>query len=354
MAYSSITKPSDYFNTVLYTGNGSAGHAITGVGFAPDWTWIKIRSSGSHHTIFDKVRGATKAIYSDTSGAEETVSGHLTSFDSDGFTLGNNTGNGNTNANGATFASWNWLAGGSTSSNSDGSITSTVSANTTAGFSIVTYTGTGSNATIGHGLGSAPAFITVKRRDSADSWQTYHKTLGASKFLNLNNTDAVSTNTNRFGGSEPTTSVFSIGTDAGVNASGGTYVAYCFAEKKGYSKVGNYTGNGSTNGPFLYTGFKPAFFIAKRTDSTGNYHVHDNKRDVDNGVTFELRANTNDAEVDVFAVTGEYRADFLSNGIKTRTTGASVNASGGSYVYIAFAAEPLVSNVGQSIPATAR
>jgi hypothetical protein len=350
MAYTTINDPTDYFNTKLYTGTG-ASNSITGIGFEPDLTWIKSRSvTGSGHRWHDSVRGAGNMIASDSTGAEFDDSALFTSFDTDGFTVA---GTGSSyNGSSQTYASWNWLASNTTASNTNGSITSTVSANTTSGFSIVSYTGTGSNATIGHGLGTTPSMIIVKERDNVNNWFVYHSSLGATKQLILQETDAEASFTATWNDTEPTSSVFSVGTNLGTNRSGGGLIAYCFAEKKGYSKFGSYTGNGSTDGPFLYTGFKPAWFMAKRTDSTGNWHMHDNTRDVDNGVTFELRANTTDAEVDVFAVTGEHRADFLSNGIKTRTTGAAVNASGGSYIYMAFAESPFTTSTG--VPTTAR
>ena len=352
MAYSTISKPSLHFNTKLYTGTGST-QSITGVGFAPDWTWIKIRSTGSHHTIFDKVRGAGKAIYSDTTGAEQTVSGHLTSFDSDGFTLGDNTGNGNTNANGETFASWNWKANGAGSANTDGSITSTVSANTTAGFSIVKYvgTGSGSNSTVGHGLGVKPAMIINKSMDSVTNWVVWHKDLGSetNDYLRLDSNLDKGTTTNYWNSSAPTNQVFGVSPDGyNNNKSGEDIIAYCFAEKKGYSKFGSYTGNGNADGTFIYTGFAPSFVIMKRTDSTGSWYTLDNKRPTYNPKDKYLSPDSSNAE-STFTFW-----DFLSNGFKIRNTGTENNASGGNYIFMAFAEEPLVANVGGSIPATAR
>jgi hypothetical protein len=350
MAYTTIKKSTDYFNTVLYTGNATDNTAITGVGFQPDFTWIKIRNIGYNHRLQDSVRGATKSLLSNATSAEQTNTDAVKSFNSDGFVLGTDISNGSFNSNGNTFVSWNWLGANGTSANTDGSISSTVSANTTSGFSIVTYTGGGGNATVGHGLGVAPGMMIIKNISASQSWVVYHQSIGNTKNLYLNNTDATNTTSGWFNNTSPTSTVFTIGNDGAVSGNGNNLVAYCFAEKQGYSKFGSYTGNGSTDGTFVYTGFKPAFVMTKRTDATSNWHIFDSKRDVDNGVTFELRANTTDAETDVFAVISQYRADFLSNGFKIKTTESSMNASGGSYIYMAFAEQPLVGDN----PATAR
>jgi hypothetical protein len=254
-----IDKPSDYFNTVLYTGNGGT-QSITGLDFAPNWVWIKDRGDTGYHQLVDTVRGATKYLSSNATNAEGTEAAGLTSFNSDGFSLGNNT---NYNSGDPrTYVSWNWKAGGTASSNTDGSITSSVSANTTSGFSIVSYTGTGANATVGHGLGSVPAMILFKNLDRVGEWIVYNKNLGATKFLYLNVTDAEGTDSGHFNDTEPTSTVFSVGTANNTNFSGENLIAYCFAEKQGYSKFGSYTGNGNADGTFVYLGFKPAFFSA--------------------------------------------------------------------------------------------
>jgi len=356
MSYTNgLDKPDDYFNTKLYTGEGNSTQAVTGVGVQSDWRWITNRTDGHWHNLNDSVRGAGagQVLRSNTNAAESGTSGHVSSFDSDGFTVATGTSDAEeVNTSSDNYVSWNWLAGGTASSNTDGSITSSVSANTTAGFSICKYTGVTGAQTFGHSLGAVPKMVIVKNLDSTENWRVYHHSITASKYLKLNTTDAETSDTGPFSGTTPTSTLVYVGGDAGTCENGSEHIAYCFAEKKGYSKFGSYTGNGSTDGPFIYTGFKPAFFMAKRTDSTGNWHMHDNKRDVDNGVTFELRANTADAEVDVFSVAGEHRADFLSNGIKTRTTGAAVNASGGSYIYMAFSENPFVTSTG--IPCTAR
>ena len=350
MAYTTVNKSTDYFNIKLYTGNGSAGHAITGVGFAPDWTWIKNKGASAHHTVFDRVRGATKAIYTNQTDAETTVSGHITAFGSDGFTLGDNSGKGSTNENNKNYAAWNWKAGGAGSSNSDGSITSTVSTNTTAGFSIVSYTGTGSAATVGHGLGVAPKLIIIKNRSSAESWRVYHNALGATKEIYLDLTASAGTSSSSFNDTEPTSSVFSVGTGNGTNKSSENLIAYCFAEKKGYSKFGSYTGNGNSDGPFVYTGFRPAWVMYKPTDQSDHWEIHDNKRDTFNPMDTILYANRNNAESDPASTTD--RLDFLSNGFKIRTGSSDYNGNGNNYIYIAFAESPFVN--ANRIPNNAR
>jgi len=356
MAYSSITKPSDYFNTVLYTGNGST-QSITGVGFTQDFTWIKIRSETNHNRLLDTVRGATKELYSDLTSAEVTGANGLTSFNSDGFTLGTDHG---FNKSSATYASWNWLGANGTASNSNGSITSTVSANTTAGFSIVSWTGSGADATIGHGLSSAPTIYIVKNRSDASDWRigqvltsSNNMTNGNGYYMELNDTKA-STNpgsADTWGATPtaPTSSVFTVGSNNAHNGSSDNMIAYCFHSVKGYSKMGSYTGNGSTDGTFIYTGFKPAFFITKNTTTgSSNWMLYDNKRDPNNQMAEYLYPNSSAA-----AGTNAQGMDFLSNGIKMRNTFGDANSSD-TFIYMAFAEEPLVANVGTSIPATAR
>ena len=355
MAYSSITKPEDYFNTKLYTGNGGT-QSITGIGFQPDWTWIKRRDGGTaHHQLFDVIRGATKRIYSSSNAAEDTGSDTLTAFDSDGFSVGANAGvNGNSN----TTVSWNWKANGAGSANTDGSINSTVSANTTAGFSIVSYTGTGANATVGHGLGSNVNMVIIKDKSATRDWIVGNTAIGFDKYVLLNSTASSVTASNRFQDTAPSSSVFTIGTHGYVNNSGSNYIAYCFAEKTGYSKFGSYTGNGNADGTFVYTGFKPAFIMTKRIDNTGAWLMYDSKRNPSNLTDKKLLANENGAENASVSPSGVIAStnniDIVSNGFKQRTTQGYNNASGGNYIYMAFAEEPLVANVGQSIPATAR
>ena len=344
MAYTTIKKPSDYFNTKLYTGNGST-QSVTGVGFQPDLVWIKNRDGTRNHRWHDGVRGSTKVLFSNLTNAEVDSATTMTSFDSDGFTLGNED---QSNGSGATFASWNWLASNTTASNTDGSITSTVSANTTSGFSIVSYTGTGSTATVGHGLGVTPKMIITKNRSVVETWRPYHVALGAGQALALNDVNATDTDAAYWSNTAPTSSVFTVGTTAGTNGSGNSMIAYCFAEVKGFSKFGSYVGNGSADGTFCFTGFKPAFVMVKRTDSTENWYMKDNKRDPYNPVfQSTLMANLSNAEyVDWTGTT----IDYLSNGFKLRTTDSAVNGSGATYIYMAFAEEPLVGDN----PATAR
>ena len=342
MAYSTINKSTDYFNTKLYTGNGSA-RSITGVGFQPDWCWFKNRSTTNGHSIFDAVRGATKNIISNSNGAESTSSNGLTAFASDGFSVGTD---GDVNGNGNNIVSWNWKANGQGSSNTDGSINTTyTSVNTTAGFSISKYVGTGSNATVGHGLGVAPKVVITKNLDTADNWIVYHESIGNTKGAFLNLTNAPGTSSAYWNNTTPTSSVFSVGTEVPMNKSGDDIIAYCFAEKTGYSKFGSYVGNGNADGTFVYTGFKPAFLMVKRTDTADTWIMYDNKRIGYNPNNYFLQANSNAAE------SSSDRFDLLSNGFKPRYDWTPINASGGTYIYMAFGQSIVGSN---NIPATAR
>ena len=348
MAYSSIVKPTDYFNTVLYTGDGSTSNAITGVGFQPDFLWIKGRDETYNHNLFDAIRGSKYWLGSNTNSAEDTGTAYPNSFDSDGFTL--NSG-GSTNASSDTYVAWNWLASGSTASNSDGSITSTVSANTTAGFSIVTYTGTGSAASVGHGLGVKPDMIISKIRSTTGDWNVYHDSFAAQERIKLNSTAAKSTNASIFA-SLPTSSVVNIGTGGDINTSSGTHLFYCFAEKKGYSKIGSYTGNGNADGPFVYTGFKPAWVLVKTTTDAGyNWVMYDNKRVGFNPDNDTLTAN----ETRVEQTTGFGHIDMLSNGFKVRASTNDTNRNANVFIYMAFAENPFVANdSGTAVPVVAR
>ena len=342
MAYTTMNKSSDYFNTKLYTGTG-AEHNITGVGFQPDWTWIKERNNVTSHRVFDIIRGATVEMFPDLTDGESSDAQSLKSFDSDGFTLGTD---GATNGSSDTYASWNWLASNTTASNTDGSITSTVSANTTSGFSIVSYTGTGSAGTLGHGLGSTPKMIIVKCRSDADTWAGYHVDVGATKYMELDTSAAAQTSTQPWNDTEPTSLVFTVGNWSATNGSSRTYIAYCFAEKKGFSKAFSYTGNGSTDGSFCYLGFRPAFILLKNADRAENWFMFDNKRDTYNVADAYLNADASTAETTLATV------DFLSNGFKIRTSGAYANFSGSNIIGIAFAESPLVGT--NNTPATAR
>ena len=345
MAYTTINKPSLQFNTALYTGNGST-LTVTGVGFQPDFTWLKERSAAGNHKLADVVRGTTKYLSSNLTDAEDTTGSGIQSWNSDGFSLSNAT---DINDNGITYASWNWKANGAGVSNTQGSITSTVSANTTSGFSIVSYTGNGtSGATVGHGLGVAPAFTIVKNRSMAGrNFQGFHQSLGNTKSHLLNSTEVPRTNVVFWNNTSPTSTLITLGNDADVNESGKSFIAYCFAEVKGYSKFGSYTGNGSTDGTFIYTGFKPAFVLQKTTSTTSDWNIVDNKRSTYNVNNLRLNPNTSSAE----STSPDY-CDLLSNGFKFRASSSGINGSGETNIYAAFAENPLVGT--NNTPATAR
>jgi hypothetical protein len=344
MAYTTINKSGDYFNTKLYTGTGSS-NALTGVGFQPDWVWIKNRTDAQSHVLQDAVRGVGNTIISNNTDAQSAEgAGDLTAFGSDGFTVGTN---GRVNGSGKSIVAWNWKANGAGSSNTDGSITSTVSANTTAGFSIVKWTGTGAIATVGHGLGVVPKMIIGKGLDVVNNWLVYHPTTGNNKALALQDTGTGFTGSHLWNNTDPTSSVFSLGAVGATNSSGDENIAYCFAEKTGYSKIGSYTGNGNTDGTFVYTGFKPVFVFVKRTDGTDNWFINDNKRNPFNEAENPLRPNLNAEE---YSGTG-YGIDMLSNGFKVRTSDQGFNASGGNYIFMAIG-QSLVGN--NNVPCTAR
>ena len=350
-----LDDPTKFFNTKLYTGNGTDNHAITGIGFAPNWVWQKTRDGASNHMIFDSVRGATKEIHSQNTDAELTVSTTLKSFDSDGFTLGTES---NMNGSSSTKVAWNWLAGGTASSNTDGTITSNVSANTTAGFSIVSYTGNNTGgATVGHGLATTPQVIIIKNRDDSVSsaWSVYHHKAFVSAsnpnilYLNLSVGEQDDTNIHHTTTTFNST-VFSLGNYNGTNGSGDDIIAYCFAEKKGYSKFGSYTGNGSTNSSYIHLGFKPAWVMIKRTTSTVyNWMIFDNKRNTFNVLDNRLRANTSDAEQ---TNSTTHILDFVSNGFKIRSSNSAIGGGGDPYIYMAFAENPFVTSSG--VPTCAR
>ena len=345
MAYTTINKSTDYFNTVLYTGNGASTRTVTGVGFKPDLVWAKKRSAVGSHNWMDAVRTANNYIQSNTTAAASNDATKLKSFDSNGFTVGDD---GSINSNNATFASWNFKANVQGSSNTAGSInTAYTSANTTAGFSICKWTGSGSNATIGHGLGAVPKIIIVKNLNATQPWWTYSEALGAGKQLRLSGTDAAGNDGGViWNNTAPTSSVFSVGTNTGSNGSSNNIIAYCFAEKQGYSKFGSYKGNSSTDGTFVYTGFKPAFVVLKRTDGADSWVMLDNKRNEFNPTNKRLLADTNGAETTV------HEADFFSNGFKLKQAGGLANGNGNNHIYMAFAEAPLVGT--NNVPCTAR
>jgi len=351
-----INKPTEYFNTALYTGNSST-QSVTGVGFQPDLVWTKARNIDYAHSLFDVVRGATKRLVSSGADAESTISG-VTSFDSDGFTLGSNA---NCNESTRTYVGWNWLAGGTASSNTDGTITSSVSASTTSGFSIVSYTGTGTASdTVGHGLGVTPSMVIIKTRNTATyNWYVKHKSLASNNnlFLNLSNsTTDVSSQSQGGIGNLDNSSTFSFANGTAgiesVNKSSDTYIAYCFAEKKGFSKFGSYTGNGSADGTFVYTGFKPAFVLLKNTDAVEQWWIFDNKRNAYTGNFIYYALNPNGSSTENTTLGDNNHIDFLSNGFKLRTTAGQLNGSGNSLIYMAIAEQPLTGTNG--IPCTAR
>tara|TARA_Y100000356_G_scaffold124713_1_gene120926 strand:- start:33 stop:1070 length:1038 start_codon:yes stop_codon:yes gene_type:complete len=345
MAYATISKPELYFNTKLYTGTGSS-NAITGVGFQPDFTWIKDRDATNNHSLYDAVRGVTKVILSNSSNAETTYAQGLTAFGTDGFTVGTDSQN---NTNGNNLVSWNWKAGtGQGSSNSDGTINTTyTSVNTTAGFSVSSYTGNGTNgATIGHGLGAVPRMVWIKRLSNSDGMIMYHHKLGNAASMKFDRTDGVNTG-NFWNSTTPTSSVVTVTNSTECNVNGQTYVMYSWAEKKGFSKFGQYTGNNSSDGMFVFTGFKPALVIVKRSDGSNDWCMYDNKRDVDNPVEDKLQANSTAAE------SNDLSMDFVANGFKFRQNGGNFNGSY-AYIYMAWAESPLVINQGESFPVTAR
>jgi len=309
--------PQKQFNAITYTGTGST-QAISGLGFQPDLVWIKDLSSGENNRVTDSSRGVTKAIRSDISNAELTDSGGVTAFGTDGFTVGNHN---NYNASTNSLVAWCWKAnGGTTATDSTGTITSSVQANTKGGFSIVTYTGTGTAATIGHGLGKAPELIFVKNRDAGDDWAVYHVSNGNTHYMILN-TNGGKTDNTYWNDTSPTSSVFSIGTDHKLNASTEKYVAYCWAPIEGYSKFGVYTSNQNADGPFNYTGFRPKMIFVKMVVSGDGWGVWDSERSPTNVMDEMLRWDSDNAQ----ATGTPYQVDFLANGFKIRTDNAQMN-----------------------------
>ena len=350
MAYTNIDDPSAYFQTKTYTGNATDNTAITNDGnsnLQADWIWFKRRSSVENHVLADSTRGVTKWLFTNSTSAEGTSTARLKSFDTNGFTLGDT---GSTNQNGGTFVAWQWKAnGGTTSSNTDGTLTggATVQADTDAGFSIITYTGTSqTNPTVGHGLNQAPELVIVKNRDLARNWAVGSTAVGWTKYLKLDDTTAATTNSGWWGNQDPTSTTVGLGTASQTAGNTYDYVMYAFHSVQGYSKFGKYVGNGNANGPFIYTGFKPAFVMMKNYSVGASWHMVDNKRLDYNPTTKVLYANLSNAEGT------EDRVDLLSNGFKLRTTNTEVNGNGYNIIYMAFAENPFVTSTG--IPTTAR
>ena len=330
-----------YMNATLYTGTNSSQTVTnggTGTSFQPDFVWVKSRSNGFSNSLYDSVRGVRNTLASNSTNAEnlESAGYSLTAFNSNGFSVGiDNAGIGSVNASASTYVGWQWKAGGTAVSNTNGSITSSVSANTTSGFSVVTYTGTGANATVGHGLGVAPAWVIVKGRNvGSTNWFIYTATQGATKYLDFSSGTG-GTDSSAWNNTAPTSSVFSVGSSYYTNYSATTYVAYCWTPIAGYSAFGSYTGNGSADGTFVYTGFRPRYVIVKRTDAAYGWFIEDSSCNPYNVQTHHLRADTADAEV-----SSGWNLDTLSNGFKLRESGSAVNASGGTYIYACFGENP--------------
>jgi hypothetical protein len=331
-----ILKGSSYFDTKLYTGNGST-QTISGLGFSPDFVWLKSRTNANWHELNDTVRGAGKILYSNQTNAEATV-GTFTAFNSDGFSVSTTGGDG-TNFLNAAMVGWCWDAGTSNVTNTQGSITSTVRANASAGFSIVTYTGNGTNgATVGHGLGVTPSMIIIKSRSlSVEGWNTYHASLTAGNALQLNSTQAQFTGSPQMYPTAPGSSVFTLGTNSGTNSNGATYVAYCFAPVAGFSAFGSYTGNGSADGPFVFCNFRPRWIMIKSTSVAGDWCLWDSARSPENTMDELLYADLSNAEQ---GNNTAMQIDACSNGFKIRGSNNQNNGSAQTYVYCCFAESP--------------
>ena len=348
MAYSTIPKGSLYMNNVLWTGNNTA-RTITGVNFQPDFTWIKSRTQAYNYILTDVLRGTTKYLSSNTNTVETTDAQTLTAFASDGFSIGTSN---LVNQNVQDHIAWNWKGGGTGVANTNGSISSTVSASATSGFSIIKYTGSGANATVGHGLSTAPKMIIVKSPSIADDgwyvWNTAYSTSN-NKYQRMEQAGGLGTGSTFWNDTAPTTSTISVGTSTGVNQNGQTYICYAFADVKGFSQIGGYTGNANADGTFVYTGFKPAFVMFKATASNESWQIYDTKRNPFNALGQYLNPNTSG-----IANNNLNFVDYLSNGFKLRTADGGVNGSQ-LYAYMAFASNPFVATSGTSaIPVTAR
>ncbi len=349
MSYTTVNKSTDFFKPKVYTGNATDNTAITGVGHQPSFFWGKnITDNGTNWYLIDAVRGVTKEINSNNTDAEGTDATLIKSFNADGFTLGD----GSLNQSGKDFISWNWKANNQGSSNTDGTINSTyTSASATSGFSIIKYTVTGANATVGHGLGVAPKMLIVKQTNTTRDYAVYHKFsnpdgTGAQYYMHLNNSDPRASNSAFWNNTDPTSSVIHLGSNHNTNGSGGTYICYAFSDVQGFSKFSSYTGNGNANGVFNYTGFAPAFVMIKRTNTSENWFAFDNARSL-----FNVRSKYIVADGTGANSNADF-CDFLSNGFKIRVSNASFNQSGSTYLYMAFAEAPLVGS--NNVPANAR
>ena len=357
MAYTTIDDPTAYFQTITWTGNGSDPRTITFDGnsdMQPDWVWEKSRNLAYQHNLYDSVRGGGKGLDLPAAAVEvsNNANGYISAFTSDGFTLtAGSTNNELLNENTTTYVGWGWKAGTSFTNDASGtgigSIDSAGSFNNDSGFSIVSYTGTGSNGTLKHGLNSTPSTIIVKERGGDGNWIVYHSAVGNGKYLSLTDTGAARAASNYWNSTSPTSSVFTVGATGNVNGSSKTYIAYCFADVQGYSKVsGSYVGNGSNDGSYIHLGFKPAMVIIKQSSGADNWVIYDNKRDGFNGDTHALFPNTSAAQ------TTDVDIDLVSNGFKIVRASGRVNASGETHIYMAFAENPFVTSTG--VPATAR
>ena len=344
MAYSTIDDPTLYFNTVLYAGTGSE-QTVSGVNFSPGLTWLKSRSNGQPNVLSDSVRGGNKQLYSADTQAETTYGQYLKSFNSDGFVLGTDSG---INQSSQTFVSWNWKAGGSASNNTDGNKTISLSVNTTAGFSVGTYAGTGQDSTIGHGLGAVPDWLMIKNRSSGSrKWQLWHNGLtGTNKYLAIDRSDAELTDSASWDNTAHSNTVWNTYGSGEANQNGENFVCYAWTSIQGFSKFGSYTGNANANGPFIYTGFKPAWIMTKQINGSSSWIVHDSKRDPINPIDEFFTVEERDAAGDLDSF------DLCSTGFKVRTSNGDRNSNGDTFAYWAFAESPLVNSEG--IPNNAR
>ena len=353
MAYTTIDEPTDYFRIKLYAGNAGANRAIvwdeTDTNLQPDLLWFKSRTDGQSHALWDSVRGAIKRLIPSSTAAEGDEAADLDSFDTNGFTVD---AADNMNGSSRNFVTWGWKAGTSFTNDASGtgigSIDSAGSVNQDAGFSIISYTGTGSNGTVAHGLGAKPDMILIKNRSNGQQWSSYWSPLGATKYMRFATTNAVATASNRFANTEPTTSVFTVSTDGEVNENNTNLIAYCFTNIQGYLKVGSYTGNGNADGTFVYTGFQPAWVMVKRTDSTGDWAIMDTARNPFNVINNYQKAQANEAD----STDESFDIDSVSNGFKLRYTNSNYNGNGNAYIYMAFAKNPFVNSEG--VPGNAR